>query len=207
MAGFNEGQSLIELIIAVAIGAVIILVGVAAVSVSLRIASQDPLWQTGNFLTQQLLDNVAVTAEGNWSAIAAATTTSHLVGSDKGFVVVEGAATVIIDNVSYLQSFFATSTRRNASGDIDPNGTDDPSTKRAVVRVEWVYRNQPVILEVERYLGRTRNAVFAQTDWLGGPTCPASDPAVTSPVHNKFCESAAELEFEKIPGSIIIKGF
>ncbi len=208
MGGLSRGQSLVEVLVAVALGGVIILAAVAATHVSLRIASQDPTWQTGNFLAEQLLDNVAATAEGKWSDIKGATGASYLAATSAGrFEVRAGAETVINNNISYSRSFSVAPVYRNANGEIVDSGTKDPSTGRVTVDIQWHYQGDPTNIVLQRYITRTQNVVWQQTDWGGGPTCPGSDPAVTNIVHTRFCEGTAEIDFSSQSGSIKIKGY
>ncbi len=64
-----RGQSLIELLIAVAVGTIMILGAVAVITPSLRGNTEVNQAQVGSALGRELLDNVRVLAESNWNAI------------------------------------------------------------------------------------------------------------------------------------------
>ena len=198
-----------ELLIAIGIGVVIVLTAVSSVSVSLQVASQDPTWQGATFLGQQLLDNVAVTAEGNWPGIAAVTNESYLEAGSSGFTIRIGRENLRVNNTSYERYFTVAAVERGSGGEIvDSGGADDPSTKKITVTVQWRYRGQPTAINLVRYVTRSRNTVFAQTDWVGGPTCPSKDEATASAVHTRFCKvEKGDLDFQSRPGSIKIRGY
>ena len=64
------GQSLIELLVAVSLGAIFVLGVVTAISVTLRLSGQNKHLQTTAFLAQEILDNTTVVGEDDWRKIA-----------------------------------------------------------------------------------------------------------------------------------------
>lgn len=206
MAAYNEGQSLIELLIAIGVGVIIIIAGVSAVSVYLRVASQDVTYQGATFLAQELMDKIVVTAEGGWRKIAdASNSLYYLATSTTGYVVTTSTEMVIIGDLNYVRYFNSTSTCRDASEAIGACGVDDPSTKKITVVVDWFYRGATSTIMIEKYITRTSNSVLWQTDWVGGATCPGSDSPVKT-YNTRFCNSTSDVDNYSDPGSIKILG-
>ena len=202
----QNGQSLIELLIAIGIGAIIIIAGVTATVVYLRVSSQDITYQGATFLAQELVDNVTVAAEGDWYKIAnASNSVYYLATSTTGFVVNNGSEARKIDELTYFRSFFATSTCRSAADAIGACGADDPSTKKIKITVDWQYRGATSTVEIEQYVTRTSNSVLWQTDWVGGATCPGSDGPVVS-YNTRFCSSTLGVDSSSTPGLLKIRG-
>ncbi len=212
MVGFanrRAGQSLVELIVAIGVGVVIILGGIGTVAVYLRVSSQDITYQRANFLAQEMIDKINVTAEGNWNKIANATTSSYLTQSSTstGFTVQSGQESIALDNTNYTRYFYAASVCRDAADFIVDCavGSNDPFTKKIQIVVGWSYRGSPTSVSLEKYITRTSNNVYFQDNWVGGQSC-ATDP-VFSDYNTQFCSSTPNLDFSSNPGVIKIQGF
>ena len=73
---------------------------------------------------------------------------------------------IILNGVTYTRSFYALDVRRDANGMITSSGgTYDPSTKQVVVTYGWPTGSA----NVAAYFTRSRNTLFDQNDWSGGP--------------------------------------
>lgn len=213
MAKLNRqaGQSLMELIIAVGLGVLIILGGIGAVSLYLRVSSQDIPYQKANFLAREIIDDIGVTAGGNWEKIANATSSSYLSASSSGFIVQSGQENMALDNTTYSRYFYSASVCRDAGDSVVdcsvPGSVNDPSTKKITAIVGWVYRGFPANVSLEKYVTKTSNEVLFQNNWVGGKTCITGSDPVVSGYTTGFCSSTPSLDFVSNPGIIKIQGY
>src|SRR3989338_6491413 len=125
-----KGQSLIELLVAIMIGAIMIGAGAAIIAPVLRSNTQSLRSQAGIALGKELLDNVSSWAEGDWHNILNLATTSlnvyHLTTSTSPFSAVAGQENVAVGTTTYSRYFYVDDVARNASGDIvSEAGTND----------------------------------------------------------------------------------
>ena len=201
----SSGQSLFELLIAMSVGIIIVIAGVTAVTVYLRISSTDVIYQGATFLGKELLDNVTVKAEANWHTIILATSSIYyLATSTAGFNLIEGASEVKkAGNFTYYRYFVATSTCRDADDKIAscPSVYDDPLTKKIRVTVEWPTAGATSSIFFERFVSQTVNQTFWQSDWAGGVSTTARTGGFTS-----LFASSTDAEVSSTPGIIKIKG-
>ena len=192
-----------EVIIALAVGTITILAAITALSLVLRIGSQDILLQTAAFLEQDVVDDLTVTVERDWQQIANTAESQNYrlaTTSNEGlFGVSAGTNVVTVEGVDYMTFFRVSSSTRDISGKLAP-GTNDPSTKKVNIFVTWLFRGETATSTVTKYFTRTRNLVFKQTDWSGGPD--STDPVSAKP-NNLFYE-ASNVDFGSKPGSIKI---
>ena len=199
----NKGQSLLEVIIALAVGTITILAAITALSLVLRVGSQDILLQTAAFLEQDIVDDLTVAVERDWQQIANTTEDQNYrlaTTSSQGlFNISDGTNIVTVEGVDYMTFFRVSSTTRDVSGKLAP-GINDPSTKKVNIFVTWLFRGETATSTVTRYITRTRNLVFKQTDWSGGP---ASTNSVLVKPDSLFYE-ALNIDFSSKPGSIKI---
>jgi Tfp pilus assembly protein PilV len=202
----KSGQSLIEVLIAMAVGTITILAAVTVLTLMLRIGKQDVSFQTAAFLEQEVVDNLLVTAERDWQEVAEtsddekyylSTTTAKGV-----FEIVEGTKTVAIDDVDYTYYIEFDEVNRS-NGAISSSGSSDPSTRKVELSVTWRFQGDDEISTVTKYITRSKNEVFRQTNWSGGPTKP-SDETVNAITH-RFYESEG-LDFVFQPGLLKIEG-
>ena len=192
----ESGQSLIEIVIALGIGAVLIVGAVIAITTSLKSGSENKTTQTGSFLTQELIDHVTVYARADWRNIwdlSKSPTEYHIVVSGSTFATSSGQEVVMVDGVSYNRYFILQNTSRDGSGNIEivyNSANDDPSTQRVSVTTTWSVPGGVSSYALTKYLTRNRNDVFVQTDWSGGATVLISEPpeVITAP-NNRFATS------------------
>jgi len=204
----KSGQSLIEVLIAMAIGTITILAAVTVLTLMLRVGEQDAFFQTATFLEQELVDNLLVTVERDWQEVAGtvsdkkyylATTTDEGVFEIKEE---EDGKIVNIDNKDYIYYIELDPVKRDSNGAISDSGSNDPSTKKVKVTVTWKFQGDDEISVINKYVTRSKNRVFRQTNWSGGPT---GTDEVVSDVTNKFFESSG-LDFVFQPGLLKVEG-
>ena len=203
----KSGQSLIEILIAMAVGIITILAAVTVLTLMLRISKQDVSFQTAAFLEQEVVDNLLVTSERDWQEVANTSEDKqyHLEITETrgGFVIKEGTETVFIDGVDYIYYLEIDPVKRDDDGAISSSGTDDPSTKKVKLSVTWKFQGDDELSTVTKYITRSKNEVFRQTNWSGGPT-ETSDETISDITH-KFYEST-DLDFVGQPGLLKIEG-
>lgn len=207
----RRGQSLVEFLIAVGIGAVVLLTAIGMMRFMIRLSAHDPVAQIATFFAQDMVSAVTVMAEGSWSSIADATagTKYQVSASTDGFIRAANEETKIINGISYTRHFTVSGVSRDSNDLIsgDAGSADDPSTKKITVVVSWLYQGAPYATAVEQYVARTRNETVWQTDWVGGPTCPTDDSAVRG-VNFRFCATTSGIvDYTSEPGSIKIQGY
>ncbi len=156
-SGFQSGQSLIELLIAIGVAGIFITGAMLSVDVALRSTAQNKQVQPASFLAQELMDAVVVAARTNWQQNIAAPTLGNPYFISVGVSTAGKEASSPLNGVTY-QRFFTIS-------DASPV---DASKKLIMVTVEWPAASPTNNITLARYVTRNQNAVFRQTDWSGG---------------------------------------
>lgn len=91
----NSGQSLVELLVAIGVVAVIAASVAAAIVLTLRVNEQSEKARVGSALAQEMLDKVRAVAEGSWQDVyglptKASTSTYFTIASGTALAVIEG---------------------------------------------------------------------------------------------------------------------
>lgn len=214
MARSNSGQSLIELLIALAFGVMLMLTAFGLLQFLIRLSAYDPVLQTGAYLAREVASGVTAATEGSWSSVgtAAAGTQYHIATSSAGFVVASGAATSSVNGITYASYFTVEPVFRDTTDAIvaagAPGATEDPGTKKVASTVSWSYQGRAYSETVEKYVARTASETLAQTDWSGGPTAPGDPVASVFGVPVDFYIAATgTLDYISEPGSVKLQGF
>lgn len=214
-----RGQSLIEVLIAVAIGVIIILAVSALIVPAIRANRELTQIQTSSALAKELLDNVRVITESNWHSIVTAQDGNliatgtlnfyYLTTSTSPFLATSGVEEVQVATTTYARYFYIEDVCRVGDNIVGPppppqttcpSGIADPSTKKITVVYGWSGR---AVSMISQYFTRFRNQSFIQTDWSGGAD-PAQNPTTSST--NKFFSSSV-IDHGSTTGSIILNGF
>ncbi len=186
----KSGQSLIEVLIALFVGAIMIGAGATIIAPVLRNNTQGFRTQVGTGLAKELLDNVTVWADGGWSNLLNISTTSlntyYLTTSTSPFSVVAGKENITVGSTTYARYFYVDDVQRDSGNLIvAAGGNADPSTKKITVVYQWP---QSATNTISTYLTRSRvNYTYIQNDWFGGP---GQTTAMTS-TNNKFATSSS----------------
>lgn len=204
LSTYCRGQSLVEVLVAVAVGTIIVLGAIGIVAIAVKSAADADRARIGAALGNELLRNVRVFAESGWHKLYNLTKGSsahyYLQTASSPFVAVAGDETVTVGGLAYTRYFYVENVSRDAGGAITGSGgTDDPSTQRIVV-VYSVPRGPTVSLD--SYLTRFRDEVIWQSDWSGGG---GYENPVTS-TGNRFSTSS-NINVVSSTGAIIINGF
>jgi Tfp pilus assembly protein PilV len=198
----RAGQSLVEIIIAVAIGVIIVIGAITVVAPSIRLQADSVRVQIAAALGKELMDNVRVFAESSWSSIASLSTSSavhyYLNASSSPFTTSTGDQAVMVGTSTYTRYFYLSEVQRSVSGMIVASGgTADPSTRKVTVAYRWA---SGTIWTMETYLTRSRSETFRQTDWsLGG----GQDGPITTPT-SRFSTSTGSINVASSSGSILL---
>lgn len=213
-----KAQSLVEILIAMAVGAIFIGAATGAVVLLLRNSLDLRTNQIAASLTQEYIDALKSLSESNWRNIYDLTPKGpdsefYLIPSGNSYVINSGTTSTAREGHTFTESFSAENVNRDSCGvgniTTDAAGpclgpgaagiTDDPSTQKITVRVTWPPNHS--IAKIE-YLTRSRNSVFRQTDWAGGNN---QEGPIAEP-NNKFATSTG-VDFTSSTGSIVIEGF
>ncbi len=197
------GQSIIEILIAVAVGALLVIAAAGVIAPALRSNTQANRVQVVVALGKELSDNIRAWAEGDWHNVLNLATTSanvyYLNATSSPFTSATGTESVVVATTTYRRYFYIDNVQRNAAGTIvSSGGSSDPSTKRITVGYNWP---QGVTTTFAFFLTRYRNNVFDQTDWSGGPN--QSGPVTTT--NNQFATSTSNVAYDSSTGSILLK--
>lgn len=209
MKTHQKGQSLIEILIAVTVAGLLVGGAAALISVVLQSGTQSRYYQAASGLAQELMDRVTVFAEARWYCstttcpLADGTPTGiynlnkapvpqkyRLDPSGPSFVSNKNVETVTLNTSdTYTRYFYVENVSRDGSGNIEPNyepTREDPSTQKITVKVEWPAVAPTQNVSVVKYLTRSRNAVFRQTDWSGGK---GQCSGYVDQANSQFCDS------------------
>ena len=212
----SSGQSLVEIIIAIAVGAILIGGATAVLIPILRSNLETRHVQIATSLAQEYLDNVQNLAESNWLNIYNLTPKGpssqfYLRATSTTYEILSGATSTVVEGRTFTRYFSIENTSRNLCGasDITTNATsscasgpgssgvaDDPSTQKITAIVTWPESRS---ISKTQYLTRNINKVFVQTDWSAGP---GQEGPITSE-NNQFATST-NINYTTTTGSIII---
>lgn len=182
----NTGQSLIEIIISLAIG--VILIGAATMGIApmLRSNVASNNIQTANSLAQEYLDNLQNIAESNWANVynppGAKGSSSQFYLNQNGstYQIAAGTNPITVQGTIFTRYFSIQNVNRDscgfgnittdaitacATGPGTAGVAEDLSTQKITIVVNWP--NNSSISRVE-YLTRSGSKVFNQSDWSGG---------------------------------------
>jgi type II secretory pathway pseudopilin PulG len=199
----RSGQSISEVLIAVAVGAIFMVAAVTVIAPALRENSQAGNVQEGATVAQALLDNVFVWSESGWNNITSLATGTayqyYLVTSSSPYTATSGIQSLVIGTTTYVRYFYLSDAYRTSGGGISSASTTntyDPSTKQVTVVYNWT---QGTTSTISTYLTRNDDAVIDQTDWSGGPG--ATSAAVSA--GSQFT-SSTNIDYSTTTGSIYV---
>ena len=184
----SAGQSLIEILIAIGIGAILFVGAASLISPGLQTNRQVKLVQTGAAFGWELFDNVRVWS-GNWNnVLSLATGTAsvyYLNTSSSPFTAISGTQSLAIGTTTYNRYFYLSDVYRDVNGNVTSTvsgNSYDPSTKKITVGYSWL---GTATTTITAYLTRNQTFIYEQNDWSGGPNW--NGPATTT--NNQFSTS------------------
>lgn len=193
-----SGQSLIEILLGVAIGAILIGGAAATITLTLRSNVQNKNIQTASAFAQSLLDKVTVFSDADWHNIDDVSglvpgSPYYLAVAGSGFELKTGAEDEMADGLNFSTSFRIEPAYRNqATESIEapsPATYLDPSTKKIITTSTWFENGQAASIVVNKYVTRSRNIIFKQSDWKGGKT-QDTFPSSGTLINDKFDASS-----------------
>jgi hypothetical protein len=204
----RRGQSIIELVIAMAIGVILLVGGVSAIVPILKISGNVARIQTASALGKELLENARVLAASDWHALDSLSTSSashyYVNASSSPFTFATGTESVIVSTTTYTRWLYLDNVYRNTTTPFEPGvdgGDYDPSTKKITVVYTWPPDASNTIVS---YLTRSTDDVLFNNDWTGGPD--QDGPLTVTSTNNRF-SSSSNIDYTGTPGSVVITGF
>jgi len=168
----KNGQSLVGLLLAIAIGAIVLILGAQIIQVSLK-AEEATRQKTVSFqLARESFEAAKAIAEEDWRLIYDKTVNQeYYLDNSAGKWVLSADTqykTIALGQDAYTRWLVFNNVSRDGNGDIEliyNVDNDDPSTRKATAYVEhggiqkivWSY-----------YLTRWENEIGGQEDWSGG---------------------------------------
>lgn len=173
----RKAQSLVEILVAVAVGTILIGGSVGLMGVSLKSYGTVKKHLQANVLIRQGAEVIQSLARSNWHNIYDLTKGNDYKITESGntWTISPGKETDTINDIPYKRYFQVYNVNRDESDNISEVGTDDPSTQKITIILEYG-NNYTSSSSISFFLTRSdNNAVFHQTDWAGGDS-------VTGPV-------------------------
>ena len=226
MEKYIKGQSLVELIISISLGVVFLGIAAGSATMILRNNLEARTSQIAASLAQEYLDGVFSLAQKNWLNVydppeaKGPNSQFYLDISGGNYFIISGTTSTVVESRSFTRYFSIENVNREncGIGNITSNATttscligfqgsgsgdiaDDPSTQKIIATVEW--DNGQRKASSVRYLTRSQNASFQQSDWSGGFE---QENFPSSGVNNKFTTSTG-IDYSTTTGAIIIQGF
>jgi type II secretory pathway pseudopilin PulG len=217
----RRGQSLIEVIIGLTIGALIIGGVSAGLVSSLRSNTQTKQDIAATEIVQKTMDNLRALSESDWNVIS-----SVEGGAEKKYYLLFDELTqtfsvlldptppedltpeqkekieVTIENITYTPSFYVYDVSRAGNGEIDSGTTYDPSTQKIIIFVSWkTIGTSERTINIVSYVTRTKNTSVLFPDWSAGS---GVEGPVTS-ANNGF-SSSDNLDYS-VQGQIKVSGY
>lgn len=195
----NKGQSIIEILVAVTLGAVMILGAIAVIMPALKTNTDTIKAQTGAGLAKEFIDGVRVFAEADWHNLdnLSPGQNYHLRTTSSPYAVFSGAQSVVVSSTTYARAFQIQGVNRDTNGRITVGaGNNDPSTKKVIVVWSWP---QTASSSVSIYFTRWRNRGYVQTDWSSG----GGQDGPLAVVNSKFAQKTY-VDYATTTGSIVI---
>ena len=195
-----SGQSLLEALLSIALGVILICSSVALMGVSLKTFNSLKQQLQANSLIRQQAEIIQSLAKDNWHSIYDLTKDSdyYATSTNNIWSFAAGEETSTINNIPYKRYFKVYNVYRNSNGDIATSGTEDPSTQKITVFLDYG-NNYGISSNLSFYLTRySNNQVLNQADWSGGPnqTGPIPYP------DNKFDSADSNINYASTTGSI-----
>lgn len=195
--GKSNGQILIELLIGIAILALITIV-ITQMSVSgfkgTKVIGQQGVMDS---LAQEALEAVEAFQAANWHNIYDLTKSTQeyypKISSGAWTLTTDTAdKKVTIDSFDYYRTITINNVSRDSNDNIvTSGGTDDPSTQKVTVSVTGT--STPTVT-YSRYFTRFQNATAVQTDWAGGTGQETNPTSGTSSNFNTLFQSSSNID-------------
>lgn len=194
----ESGQTLVEMLIGLAIGVVVISAATYAIIFSLSSSAINQQKQIATNLAQELFNKMRSVTDANWLDLynlpdKSSSSQYRVIASGTALIFATGTQTTVVNGVTYTQFFSVENVNRDTSDNIVADGNEDPSTQKVTVYVQWSNDNaNKSEFKIVDYLTRWRNRVLWQSDWSGGP---GEDGVLTEP-NNRFATSTDNIDIQ-----------
>ena len=169
----SKGALLLELLIVIALMAIIFTVGTQAVLVSLRSGRNSGERDTAYGLANEGVEIVRGVADQNWQSVYApagivkGTTHYYPLKVSNAWTLAQGDETVIVNGITFTRSIIIDNVSRDATADRKIESTyvsadDNPDTQKITVSVSWTGGDT---VTVSSFVFRWRNKVCSQIAW------------------------------------------
>ncbi len=183
----RNGQSLLELLLAIVLGVILIGAMVVVIAPTLKINTETNESKIGASLGRELVENLRVFADRDWHNIDTLATGTldtnnfYITSTNSIFVTSTGRENITIGTTTYTRYFFLEDICRDGAGSLTtsspsaatscenllPPLVSDPSTKKATVVFRWP---QGATSTFSTLFTRWKSKIFWQTDWSKGVT-------------------------------------
>lgn len=169
---WSRGQSIIEILVAAGVGALLVVGAVSVVVSSLRTNQATNNVQLQAQAGTELVNNIQSWAPNNWNAVASIVNADqyyYLNTTSSPFTVAIGAETVSFGSSTFTRYFRVFSVYRDSNGYVTTTVAGnvlDPSTDRVNVFVQGGSTSTPY--QFITYVTRNEVNTFAQNSWAGG---------------------------------------
>ncbi len=202
----SRGQSVIELVIGIAIGIALLTGAIAIIAVSLRTGSINRARQPGLELSQELTTQTEAAARASWLAIFNAgahgtSTPYHLVASGTDYIVASGTESLTVNGISFTRWLTMSDVYRDNNDTITGGGggTLDPSTLCFTFNTNWTQDGESKTVTLDKCLTRSENRVIVETTWTSGS---GQEGPVATP--NGLFASSTNINYASTAGAIFI---
>jgi hypothetical protein len=171
----SAGQSVVEILVGIAIGTIFIVGAAAVIAPSLRINQQTSIVQAKTELVNEMINNVKAWG-GNWNSVlslATGTTHAYYVSSTlSSFTIISSTfESISVASTTYNRFFYVSDVYRDSNGSVTStvNGNNyDPSTKLVTISVSLASSTASPTTTISFYLTRNASNNFNQISWGGG---------------------------------------
>jgi hypothetical protein len=201
----RSGQSLIEILVAVAVGTLIIMGAVSILSPTLQAGNSASQVQAASALGKELLEGIRSAAASNWNGIYALSKNTgvayYLNSTSSQFSFVTGTQVIVSASTSVSRNFTLSNVNRDSGGGVVTSGGFlDPSTLLVTVAYSWPRGGASKTLQA--LIVRPSAGSWSQTDWSGGATAGGFSVSGTD---NRYV-SGDNIDVSTTTGSIRING-
>ncbi len=153
----EEGFTLVEMVVAIAIIVLFLSALVAAFNLYLKVATGNTLGAQAAFLAEEGLEGVRVMRDNGWTTNIAtlSTTTTYYLTFQSGTWKATTTSSMI--DATFQRTFHIYSVNRDGSSNIAVSGTDDPNTKLVTVTLAWLNHGATSTQAVSTYLSNINN--------------------------------------------------
>lgn len=166
----QKGQMLAEILVAVVLAGIII--GGIALSTGTSVSTSNKIRENtkATYIIQRILEEIKMISESNWLILYCPP--SGICPGNKGasnryyisnFTIQNGSASTTLEGIEYGYYFYIENVNRDSQQNIvSSGGSEDPSTQKITVVINWAPNNS---LSISEYIMRITSASFSDRAW------------------------------------------